>query len=105
MLSSELPTVEKPPSNRVVTGPPPERSVTLTPQDDHNELAPNASSSWDSETTKGGPENVQKVASRVILPPLFTDLQLHDLGTGDPAKEKNSHGRGTNFDTSLLRAV
>jgi len=38
-------------------------------------------------------------------PPLFTDLQLHDVGTGDPTKEKNSHGRGTNFDTPSLRAV
>ena len=38
-------------------------------------------------------------------PPLFSDLQLHDVGTGDPAKEKNSHGRGTNFDTPSLRGV
>ena len=38
-------------------------------------------------------------------PPLFTDLQLHDVGTGDPAKEKNPHGRGTNFDTPSLRGV
>ena len=38
-------------------------------------------------------------------PPLYTDLQLHDVGTGDPAKEKNSHGRGTNFDTPSLRAL
>ena len=38
-------------------------------------------------------------------PPLYTDLQLHDVGTGDPAKEKNSHGRGTNFDTPSLRSL
>ncbi len=38
-------------------------------------------------------------------PPLYTDLQLHDVGTGDPAKEKNSHGRGTSFDTPSLRAL
>ncbi|MCH8282424.1 MAG: hypothetical protein IIC96_17295 [Chloroflexi bacterium] len=38
-------------------------------------------------------------------PPLFTDLQLHDVGTGDPATEKNSHGRGTNFDTPSLRGL
>ena len=38
-------------------------------------------------------------------PPLFTDLELHDVGTGDPAKEKNPHGRGTNFDTPSLRGV
>ena len=38
-------------------------------------------------------------------PPLFTDRQLHDVGTGDPEKEKNSHGRSTNFDTPSLRGV
>ena len=38
-------------------------------------------------------------------PPLFTDLELHDVGTGDPAKEKNPHGRGTNFDSPSLRGV
>ena len=30
---------------------------------------------------------------------------IHDVGTGDPAKEKNSHGLGTNFDTPSLRGV
>ena len=39
------------------------------------------------------------------VPPLYTVLQLHDLGAGDPAKERNSHGRGTNFDTPSLRGV
>ena len=39
------------------------------------------------------------------VPPLYTDLQLHDVGTGDAAKEKNSQGRGTNFDTPSLRGV
>ena len=38
-------------------------------------------------------------------PPLYTDAQLHDVGTDDPAKEKNSHGRGTSFDTPSLRGV
>ena len=38
-------------------------------------------------------------------PPLYTDLQLHDVGTGDPSKENNSHGRGTNFDTPSLRGL
>ena len=38
-------------------------------------------------------------------PPLYTDLQLHDVGTGDPTTEKNSHGRGTNFDTPSLRGI
>ena len=38
-------------------------------------------------------------------PPLYTDLQLHDVGTGDPATEKNSHDRGTSFDTPSLRSL
>ena len=38
-------------------------------------------------------------------PPLFTDRQLHDVGTGNPVLEKNSHGRGTNFDTPSLRGI
>ena len=38
-------------------------------------------------------------------PPLYTDLKLHDVGTGDPAKEKNSHGHGTKFDTPSLRGI
>ena len=38
-------------------------------------------------------------------PPLYTDLQLHDVGIGDPSKEKNSHARGTNFDTPSLRGI
>jgi YVTN family beta-propeller protein len=38
-------------------------------------------------------------------PPLYTDLKSHDVGTGDPAKEKNSHGYGTKFDTPSLRGI
>jgi YVTN family beta-propeller protein len=38
-------------------------------------------------------------------PPLYTDLKLHDVGTGDPIKEKNPHGRGTKFDTPSLRGI
>jgi YVTN family beta-propeller protein len=37
--------------------------------------------------------------------PLYTDLKLHDVGTGDLNKEKNSHGRKTQFDTPSLRGV
>jgi cytochrome c peroxidase len=37
--------------------------------------------------------------------PLYTDLQLHDVGTGDPALEHNSHGRGTQFDTPSLLGI
>ena len=38
-------------------------------------------------------------------PPLYTDLKLHDVGTGDLTKEKNSHERGTMFDTPSLRGI
>jgi YVTN family beta-propeller protein len=37
--------------------------------------------------------------------PLYTDRQQHDVGTGDPAVERNSHGRGTAFDTPSLRGL
>ena len=36
------------------------------------------------------------------VPPLYTDHKLHDVGTGDPSLERNSHGRGTSFDTPSL---
>ena len=39
------------------------------------------------------------------VPPLFTDLQRHDVGTGDTANQKNSQGLGTNFDTPSLRGI
>ena len=39
------------------------------------------------------------------VPPLYTDKSLHDVGTGDPALERNSHGRGTSFDTPSLRGL
>ena len=38
-------------------------------------------------------------------PPSFTDGQLHDVGTGDPVLERNSHGRGAAFDTPTLRGL
>jgi cytochrome c peroxidase len=38
-------------------------------------------------------------------PPRYTNGQLHDVGTGDPNKEKNSHGRETDFDTPSLLGV
>ena len=37
--------------------------------------------------------------------PLYTDRELHDVGTGDPDLERNSHGRGTRFDTPSLNSV
>ena len=36
------------------------------------------------------------------IPPLYTDHKLHDVGTGDPTLERNSHNRGTSFDTPAL---
>ena len=38
-------------------------------------------------------------------PPFYTDMQLHDVGTGDPKLERNSHGRGTQFDTTSLLGI
>ena len=37
--------------------------------------------------------------------PLYTDVSSHDVGTGDPALERNSHGRRTSFDTPGLRGI
>ena len=37
--------------------------------------------------------------------PLYTDRRLHDVGTGAPALERNSHGRGTTFDTPSLLGI
>jgi YVTN family beta-propeller protein len=37
--------------------------------------------------------------------PLYTDLSMHDVGTGNAARERNTHGRGTTFDTPSLRGV
>jgi len=39
------------------------------------------------------------------VPGTFIDGQTHDVGTGDPALEKNSHGRGTAFETPSLRGL
>jgi YVTN family beta-propeller protein len=39
------------------------------------------------------------------VPPIFTDRELHEVGTGEKVLEKNSHGRGTNFDTPSLIGV
>jgi len=38
-------------------------------------------------------------------PGTFVDGELHDVGTGDSAVEKNSHGRGTSFDTPSVRGL
>ena len=37
--------------------------------------------------------------------PFYIDMKLHDVGTGVASKEKNSHGRGTKFDTPSLRGI
>jgi YVTN family beta-propeller protein len=39
------------------------------------------------------------------IPPLYTDHKLHEVGTGDPNLERNSHGRGTSFDTPSLTGL
>ena len=39
------------------------------------------------------------------VPPIYTDRELHEVGTGDQSLEKNSHGRGTNFDTPSLLGI
>ena len=39
------------------------------------------------------------------MKPFYTDMKLHDVSTGNPSNEKNSHGRGTKFDTPSLRGV
>ena len=39
------------------------------------------------------------------MQPFYTDMKLHDVGTGVASKEKNSHGRGTKFDTPSLRGI
>lgn len=58
------------------------------------------------ETVKSGERQFNKLGCQSChAPPFFTDQQLHDVGTGDPSKEKNSHGRSTNFDTPSLRAL
>ncbi len=60
----------------------------------------------DRERINAGEEKFTALGCQVChTPPFFSDLQLHDVGTGDSAKEKNSHGRGTNFDTPSLRGV
>ena len=37
--------------------------------------------------------------------PFYIDMKLHDVGTGVASKEKNSHGRGTKFDTPSLSGI
>lgn len=39
------------------------------------------------------------------MQPFYIDMRLHDVGTGVSSKEKNSHGRGTKFDTPSLRGI
>ena len=42
---------------------------------------------------------------RCHVPPIFTDRELHEVGTGDRLLEKNRHGHGTSFDTPTLIGV
>ncbi len=39
------------------------------------------------------------------VPPIYTDRELHEVGTGDQSLEKNTHGRGTSFDTPSLLGI
>ncbi len=39
------------------------------------------------------------------VPPFYVNAALHDVGTGDPATERNSHGHGTSFDTPSLLGI
>lgn len=67
---------------------------------------PNSPYGENRETIKSGGNQFNELGCQSChAPPFFTDQQLHDVGTGDPNKEKNSHGRGTNFDTPSLRAL
>jgi YVTN family beta-propeller protein len=47
----------------------------------------------------------QQGCAECHTPPLYTDLQLHDVGTANPDLEHNSHGRGTQFDTPSLLGI
>ncbi len=38
-------------------------------------------------------------------PTSFVDGELHDVGVGNPALERNSHGRGSMIDTPTLRGI
>lgn len=55
---------------------------------------------------KAGRETFNSLGCQLChIPPYFTDSVLHNVATGDLAKEKNSHGRGGNFDTPSLLGV
>ena len=43
--------------------------------------------------------------SQCHIPGSYVDGEIHDVGTGDPELEKNSHDRGTQFDTPSLRGL
>ncbi len=57
--------------------------------------------------TRSGGEGVFERSGCAVChgSPLYTDLLLHDVGTGNPDLEKNSHRRGTTFDTPSLRGI
>ncbi len=39
------------------------------------------------------------------VPPFYTDHKIHDVGTSDHKKEKDSQGINTSFDTPSLRGI
>ena len=57
------------------------------------------------EFQRGEKVFTQQGCATCHTPPLYTDMQLHDVGTGDPKLERNSHGRGTQFDTPSLLGI
>ncbi len=57
------------------------------------------------EVDRGGQVFTQLGCDTCHTPPLYTDMQLHDVGTGNPELERNSHGRGTQFDTPSLLGI
>jgi len=57
------------------------------------------------ELQKGGQLFEELDCVTCHTPPVYTDRQLHDVGTGDPQLERNSHGRGTQFDTPSLLGI
>jgi YVTN family beta-propeller protein len=61
-------------------------------------LAPN-------EFQRGENVFMQMGCAACHAPPFYTDMQSHDVGTGDPKLERNSHGRGTQFDTPSLLGI
>ena len=67
---------------------------------------PDSPYAGDSDTVKTGKQLFGRFGCDTChTPPLYTDLELHDVGTGDLVRNRNVHGNGTKFDTPSLRGV